>query len=122
VSRRVRLVVVPVVLFGSCTGAALALANLHLAKPGVPSGKGSKVVLGDSYRGETIFQQKCAACHGDMGKGGGIGPRLRGARISLAAAKAQIDQGGSVMPASLVSGRDEADVLAYLATILAPTP
>ena len=115
-----RLIVVPVLLFGCFTGGALALAKLHLAKPGLPSGTGSKVVLGDSYRGETVFQQKCAACHGDMGKGGGIGPRLQGNPISLAAAKAQIDQGGSVMPASLVRGRDEADVLAYLSTILAP--
>ena len=108
-------------LLGCFTGGELALAKLHLAKPGVPSG-GGKVVLGDSYNGETVFQQKCAPCHGDMGKGGGIGPRLQGDVISLLAAKAQIDQGGSVMPAALVSGRDEADVLAYLATILAPTP
>ena len=119
-SRRVRLVVIPVLLFGCCTGAAFALAKLHLAKPGLPSGNGSQVVLGDPYRGETVFQQNCATCHGDMGKGGGVGPRLQGDTISLAAAKAQIDGGGSVMPPNLVSGRNEADVLAYLSTILAP--
>jgi hypothetical protein len=54
------------------------------------------------------------------GEGGGIGPPLEGASISLAAAKAQIDSGGGAMPAGLVKGQQERDVLAYLATILAP--
>jgi len=40
--------------------------------------------------------------------------------LSLAAAKAQIDNGGSGMPASLARGGQERDVLAYLATVLAP--
>jgi mono/diheme cytochrome c family protein len=119
-SRRVRLVVIPLVLFACFTGAAFALAELHLAKPGVPSSKDAKVAVGDPYRGETVFQQNCSSCHGDMGKEGGIGPRLQNDAISLAAAKSQIDQGGSVMPPNLVKGRDEGDVLAYLATIFAP--
>jgi len=72
------------------------------------------------YRGETVFSQKCASCHGAGGAGGGIGPKLIGDPLSLAAAKAQIDNGGSVMPASLVRGGQERDVLAYLATVLAP--
>ncbi|HEY2220007.1 MAG TPA: hypothetical protein VGH35_11740 [Gaiellaceae bacterium] len=41
------------------------------------------------------------------------------ASITLAAAQARIDIGGSVKPAKLVSGRKERDVLAYLATIVA---
>ncbi len=116
--RFVRLVVVPLVLFAAFSGAAFALAKLHFAKPGVPRSTG-KVVLGDSYRGETIFSQTCATCHGQGGSGGGIGPKLAGASISLAAAKAQIDAGGGTMPAGLVKGQQEKDVLAYLATILA---
>ena len=58
------------------------------------------------------------AATGTGGKGGGIGPRLVGLDITVAQAKAQIDNGGGVMPAGLVSGTKEEDVLAYLATIL----
>ena len=60
----------------------------------------------------------CASCHGQNGKGGGIGPKLQGLPISIARVKAQIDGGGSTMPAGLVKGGDEADVLAYVATIV----
>jgi mono/diheme cytochrome c family protein len=116
--RFLRLVVVPIVLFAVFAGGAFALSKLHLAKPGLPKTSG-KVQLGDSYRGETIFSQTCASCHGEGGKGGGIGPKLAGAPITLAAAKAQIDGGGGTMPAGLVKGQQEKDVLAYLAGILA---
>jgi mono/diheme cytochrome c family protein len=111
-------VIVPLVLFAAFSGAAFALAKLHFAKPGVPHANGP-VALGDSYRGETLFSQNCASCHGAGGAGGGIGPKLAGAPITLAAAKAQIESGGGTMPASLVKGQQEKDVLAYLATILA---
>jgi mono/diheme cytochrome c family protein len=118
-SRLVRLVIVPLLLFAAFSGGAFALAELHFAKPGLPK-TGGKVTLGDPYRGETVFSQKCASCHGVGGAGGGIGPKLTGLPLSLAAAKAQIDNGDSVMPASLVTGGPERDVLAYLATVLAP--
>ena len=111
----VRLVVLPAVLFAAFSGAAFALAKLHLAKPSVSSG--GPVELGDAYRGATIFSQQCEGCHGKGGRGGGIGPELAGNPVSLAAAKAQIDNGGGAMPAGLVTGQQERDVLAYLATI-----
>ena len=114
--RLIRLVIVPACLFLAFAGGAFALAKLHLAKPGTPKASGA-VKLGDPYRGETVFTQRCAGCHGAGGKGGS-GPTLAGTRISIAAAKAQIDNGGSVMPAGLVAGRNEQDVLAYLNTIL----
>jgi cytochrome c551 len=117
-SRRLfRLVVLPTCLFLLFAGAAFTLAKLHLAKPGTPSASGG-AKLGDAHRGETLFTERCAGCHGSGGTGGS-GPRLAGARISIPAAKAQIDNGGGVMPANLVSGRAEEDVLAYLNTILA---
>ena len=115
--RFLRLVVAPTLLFLVFTGTALALALLHPAKPGTPKTSGN-VELGDPYNGETIFSTTCAGCHGQGGKGGGIGPKLAGAAIPLAAVKAQIDNGGGSMPAGLVTGKQEADVLAYLATIL----
>jgi mono/diheme cytochrome c family protein len=116
--RLVRLVVIPLVLFAVFSGAAFALAELHFAKPGVPKVAGN-VALGDPYRGDTVFSQKCASCHGRAGAGGGTGPKRAGLPITLAQAKAQIDNGGTTMPASLVKGQQEKDVLAYLATILA---
>ena len=114
-----RIVLLPLVLFLAVSGVVFTLAKLHPAKPEVPTAAAAgSVKTGDRYRGETVFQDQCAACHGAGGKGGGIGPQLAGAPITLAAAKAQIDNGGGTMPAGLVSGQEEEDVLAYLATIL----
>jgi mono/diheme cytochrome c family protein len=113
-SRRVRLLVIPAVLFAALSASAFTLAKLHLAKPGLP--KSGSIKLGDAYRGQTVFSTTCAACHGSNAQGG-VGPKLAGAPISLGAAKAQIDNGGSAMPPKLVQGGQEEDVLAYLATI-----
>jgi mono/diheme cytochrome c family protein len=115
----VRLIVLPAVLFAVFSGTTFALAKLHPAKPSTSSA--GPVKLGDPYRGETTFSQSCAPCHGTGGRGGGIGPKLAGSPISVAAAKAQIDNGGGAMPAGIVSGGKEEDVLAYLQTILAPS-
>jgi mono/diheme cytochrome c family protein len=114
--RLIRLVVVPACLFVVLAGGAFTLAKLHLAKPATPRAAGA-VKLGDPYRGENVFTQRCAGCHGNGGKGGS-GPKLAGSRLSLPAVKAQIDNGGGAMPPNLVSGRDEDDVLAFVQTIL----
>ena len=74
---------------------------------------------GDAAHGHALFNAKCSSCHGERGSGG-IGPRLAGASITLDAARATIDEGASGMPAGLVTGQDEDDVLAYLGTILSP--
>ena len=115
-SRRVRLLLVPAVLFVAFSASAFTLAKLHPAKPGVPAS--GSVKLGDAYRGQTVFSTTCAACHGANAEGG-VGPKLGGAQITVAAAKAQIDNGGGAMPANLVHGAQEQDLLAYLATIFA---
>ncbi len=119
-SRRVRLLLIPAILFLSLTGAAFALAKLHLAKPTVPKSAGSVDLSGaDAYRGQVVFSQNCATCHGPDGKGGGIGPKLQGDKISLAAIKVQIDTPRGTMPPKLVTGQKERDVIAFLATIVA---
>ena len=110
----------PIVLFVCVSAAAFGLATLHIFKPGTPkAAAGTGVTLGDFYRGETVFQQSCASCHGAGGSGGGIGPQLAGAALTPAGVKAQIDNGGGAMPARVVSGGDEADVLAYVVSIAA---
>ena len=106
---------VPALLFLTVSAVTFALAQLHPAKPSVPAS--ASVQLGDAYRGETVYAQSCASCHGAAAEGG-LGPKLAGAPLTLAAAQARIESGGSVMPANLVTGRDREDVLAYLATIL----
>jgi mono/diheme cytochrome c family protein len=114
-------VLIPLLLFLGVSGTVFALAKLHLARPGLPK-TSSAIKLGDFYRGETVFSQHCAACHGQGGVGGSIGKKLVGDPISLQTALTQIDGGGSVMPAGLVKDKDERDVLAYLATILGKAP
>jgi mono/diheme cytochrome c family protein len=115
--RRIRLVAIPAALFLGVSATAFGLAKAHPAKPGLPKSTGP-VKVGDPKQGQIVFSQTCAACHGAGGKGGGIGPKLQGLQITLARAKAQIDAGGGAMPAGLVSGTNEENVLAYLATIL----
>jgi ubiquinol-cytochrome c reductase cytochrome c subunit len=112
-----RIVVLPLMLFAVVSAGVFTLAKLHLAKPETPA-RAASVQVGDAHRGETLFAANCSSCHGPGGKGGDGGPPLAGAPITLARAKAQIDGGGGAMPAGLVMGRQEEDVLAYLATIL----
>jgi mono/diheme cytochrome c family protein len=116
-SKRTR-ILLPALLFVGLSGGVFTLAELHLARPGVPKSAGA-VVLGDQYQGGIVFSTTCASCHGEGGKGGGVGPRLAGSRIPIARVKAQIDAGGGTMPAALVTGTKERDVLGYVATILA---
>lgn len=110
----------PLAVFVFVSAAAFALAEAHVFKPGTPkAAAGSTVQLGDVYRGETVYQQKCASCHGAAGKGGGIGPPLAGATLAPARVKAQIDLGSGAMPGGLVTGGEEEDVLAYVVSIAA---
>jgi mono/diheme cytochrome c family protein len=111
-----RIVLLPLVLFVVVSAAVFTLAKLHLAKPSASTT--APAALGDPQQGAVVFRQTCAACHGKNAEGG-VGPRLAGAHLTVAAAKVQIDNGGSIMPAGLVKDTREADVLAYLETIFA---
>ncbi len=111
-----RIVLLPAVLFVIVSASVFTLAKLHLAKP--PATSSGPVTLGDPKRGQIVFKQTCGGCHG-MSAQGGVGPRLAGARITVDDAKTQIDSGGGIMPARLVTGPPEDDVLAYLSTIVA---
>lgn len=115
-----RLIVVPACLFLGVSAAVFTLSRLALAEPSAPETSG-EVVVGDAYRGQVVYSQACAGCHGATGEGG-VGPKLQGNSISLAAAKTQIDNGSGTMPGGLVAGRQEEDLLAYLATIFATQP
>lgn len=111
-----RLIVVPAILFVIVSGTVFTLAQLHPAKAEKTTSSGP-VAVGNAARGERLFAENCASCHGQGGQNGTVGPTLAGASISLADARAQIENGGGVMPADLVTGQDLEDVLAFLKTI-----
>ncbi|MHA1546138.1 MAG: c-type cytochrome, partial [Alphaproteobacteria bacterium] len=48
-----------------------------------PDGQGLPVGQGTAGAGEVIFQERCAACHGDFGEGAGRWPVLAGGFGSL---------------------------------------
>jgi cytochrome c551 len=118
-ARRVRLIVVPAILFVLVSGTVFVLAELHPAKEEASSSSAPPPASGDAGHGQELFAENCGSCHGEGGQGGGVGPTLAGNPISIADARSRIENGGGVMPANLVSGQDLADVLAYLQTILA---
>lgn len=109
----------PAIALVLVSGSTFGLAELHLARQDPPRASGNSVQLGDVYRGQLQFGQSCAGCHGAGGKGGGIGPKLVGDRISISAVKAKIETGSGVMPAGIVAGEKERDVLAFVATLIA---
>ena len=116
-----RLVVVPVCLFLGVSAAAFTLAKLSLAEPGLPRSVAGSVKLGDPYRGQIVYAQTCAGCHGGNGEGG-VGPRLEGASITLTSARAQIESPVGTMPPNLVQGRQLDNLLAYLAQLFEESP
>ena len=108
----------PLLVGGAVVVGTFALAQAEIFAPTAPAGgTGTK---GDIYRGEAIFERECASCHGSGGSGGSVGPRLVGTGIDAATVTAVVQQGSGVMPAGLVSGRDEADVVAYVVSISTP--
>ena len=111
-----RLVVVPAILFIVVSGTVFVLAQLHPAKDEGGAAPAS-AAQGDAARGEQLFAENCAGCHGEGGTGGGVGPTLAGSGIALDEARATIENGSGVMPADLVEGQELEDVLAYLQTI-----
>lgn len=116
--RTLRLVVIPALLLLGVSGLAFGIAQEHPARAEEPAAAGTDPVS----RGEALFAENCAACHGDAGRNASIGPDLAGNPISIEDAREQIETGGGGMPAGLVAGQNLEDVLAYLETIRAGEP
>ena len=108
----------PLLIGGAVVVGTFALAQAQIFAPSAPAGVA--VAGGDVYRGETIFERECAGCHGDGGKGGGVGPSLVETGLDAAEVAAAVQQGRGVMPAGLVSGQEQADVVAYVVSISSP--
>jgi cytochrome c2 len=111
----------------------------------------AEVLGGDAVHGQTLFQQRCGLCHtagpedGDGGQGpplAGVVGRRAGAAPGFNYTAALKESGkiwtpmaldrflaapgrdvpGTAMPISTPSAKDRADLIAYLATVKAPTP
>ena len=105
----------PILIGGAVVIGTFALAKAQIFEPEVPAA--GPVGVGDVTRGAAVFARECAGCHGSAGTGGGVGPTLAGAGLDAATVAATVQQGRGVMPAGLVSGKEQADVVAYVVSI-----
>ena len=108
----------PVLLGGAVVAGTFALAQAQVFAPSAPAGS---VSGGDADRGAAIFGRECAGCHGTGGSGGGVGPTLQGSGLDEATVAATVAQGRGVMPAGIVGGREQTDVVAYVVSISKPS-
>ncbi len=109
----------PILIGGAVAVGTFALAQAQVFAPSEPAG--GAALAGDSSRGATVFQRACAGCHGDGGQGGGVGPTLVDAGLDAAAVSSAVQQGRGVMPAGIVTGQEQADVVAYVVSISSPS-
>jgi mono/diheme cytochrome c family protein len=105
----------PVTALVCVSGAVFAVAQGQFLAPAAPA----SIAPGNVESGMAVFAATCAGCHGDGGAGGGVGPKLAGAGLPAALVQERIDNGSGVMPADLVEGTREADVVAYVVSIAA---
>jgi mono/diheme cytochrome c family protein len=80
-----------------------------------PSSEGP-VLLGGAERGAVLFGEECAGCHGRNGTGG-TGPALADSGLDEDEIALAIEQGGGIMPAGIVTGQNQEDVVAYVVSI-----
>jgi mono/diheme cytochrome c family protein len=74
---------------------------------------------GNVESGQEVFTRVCAGCHGDEAEGG-TGPRLAGSGLDAQRIADTVEQGVGIMPAGLVEGQEQADVVAYVESIASP--
>ena len=106
----------PLLAGGAVVVGTFALAQAQVFEPSAPAEPGS---AGDATRGETIFASECAGCHGEGGTGG-AGPALFETGLDATEVASAVQQGRGVMPAGIVSGQEQADVVAYVVSISSP--
>ena len=92
--------------------AVFLLAQWPIFEPSSESG----TLLEGAARGEVLFAEKCAGCHGQNGTGG-TGPVLADSGIDEDEIRLAIEQGGGVMPAGIYTGQNQEDVVDYVEAI-----
>ena len=115
--RRVR-VLMPRAWRPLIAGAVVVVAVFLLAQWPIfePSTSDEPVLLGGAERGAVLFTESCAGCHGQGGTGG-TGPALADSGLDADEISAAIEQGAGIMPAGIVSGQNQEDVVAYVVSI-----
>jgi len=93
------LLLVVLVIIGSSTAAVgatyavgqpLSAAEINVRAISVaPDGTGAPAGRGNAKSGRSVYEKKCAACHGERAQGQGAYPALVGGRNSLAGASPQ---------------------------------
>jgi mono/diheme cytochrome c family protein len=106
----------PILVGGAIVVATFALAQVQIFAPPAPAESGA---AGDATRGESIFQSECSSCHGDGGVGG-VGPALVETGLGTVEVSAVVQQGRGIMPAGIVTGQAQADVIAYVVSLSSP--
>ena len=109
----------PFAIGGAVVVGTFALAQAQIFAPSAPAG--GSAPAGDATRGEAVFERECAGCHGNAGAGGGVGPQLAGSGLESSDVAAAVQQGRGVMPPGLVTGQEQADVVAYVVSIAQPS-
>jgi len=107
----------PVVVGLVIAAGVFVLAKAQIFEPSADAG--GPTATGDATRGAVVFERECAGCHG-MGGSGGTGPALTGTGLEASFVTERVREGSGIMPAGLVSGQDEADVVAYVLSISSP--
>jgi mono/diheme cytochrome c family protein len=101
-------------------GAVIVVATFLLAQATIfEPDTSDQALLGNPNQGAEVFADECAGCHGEGGEGG-TGRRLVGTGLNAETVAATITEGTGIMPPGLVSGQDEADVIAYVVQISTP--
>ena len=106
----------PIVVGAAVVVAVFALAQAEIFAPSAPA---VDLTAGDVDRGAAIFERECAGCHGEQAQGG-VGPALVGTGLDATEVAAVVQQGRGVMPAGIVTGQEQADVVAYVVSISGP--
>jgi mono/diheme cytochrome c family protein len=106
----------PIIAGAAIVVAVFALAQAQIFAPSAPAGP---QFVGDADRGALVFQRECAGCHGAQADGG-VGPALVETGLDPTEVAAVVEQGRGVMPAGIVTGQEQADVVAYVVSISSP--
>lgn len=101
-----------VLLFG--VAAAATSAQSSTAAPAVV--RAAQALQPDPDNGTTIWDNACAACHGELGQGGhGGGPDIRNSPLSLSEIMLVVNGGRSTMPGFRgFSAQELLDVSSYV--------
>jgi mono/diheme cytochrome c family protein len=99
-------------------GAVVVVAVFLLAQWPIfePDASDQPVLLGGAERGAVLFGEQCAGCHGSGGTGG-TGPALAESGLAADEIASTIEQGAGIMPPAIVTGQNQADVVAYVESI-----